>query len=155
MQASRAYACTFTGGSPGHGAAPEQEFAMKVIDPPKAGSPAENVWKALRPSLVPDAQPAEAVEPKNLEQPSCATVNDIRRLMLQSQEFRSIMPSAEVKSADRGKSRESDRTTLDTVFACLAICADEERRAISFGSNEGATAMRRSMHAIKKKFGIS
>jgi hypothetical protein len=116
---------------------------MKATDQPMAASSTDRVWKALRPSLPAGTEPAESDEP-----------NDIRRLMLQSQEFRSIMPSTEVKSADRG-GKEFDRATIDTVFACLAICADEERRAMSFGSREGATAMRRSMHAIKKKFGVS
>jgi hypothetical protein len=127
---------------------------MKTTDRLTAGSTADKIWNALRPSLGADLQPAETEEPRDIEETSCATVNDIRRLMLQSQEFRSIMPSANTNPAAKGNPKDHDRTVFDTVFACLAICADEERRAISFGSREGATAMRRTMHAIKKKFGI-
>jgi hypothetical protein len=116
---------------------------MKTIDQAVAGSSADRIWKALRPSLPHESESAGADEP-----------NEMRRLMLQSQEFRSIMPSAELKSADkRGKGLDS--TTIDIVFACLGICADEERRAMSIGSTGGATAMRRAMHAIKEKFDIS
>ncbi len=128
---------------------------MKLADRVMTESSTDKLWRALRPSFAGNMPPAEAGEPKDLEQPSSETVNDIRRLMLQSQEFRSIMPSADVKSKGTDKPKEFDRTTIDTVFACLAICADEERRAMSFGSIEGATVMRRSMHTIKKKFGIS
>ena len=116
---------------------------MKANDQLKGGSSAERIWKALRPSLPEGTESVGADEP-----------NEMRRLMLQSQEFRAITPSADVKSADKA-GKGLDRTTIDTVFACLAICADEERRAMSFGSTEGANAMRRAMHAIKKKFGIS
>ena len=121
----------------------EQESVMKATDRSMAGSSADRIWQALRPSLPVSTETAEPDEP-----------NEMRRLMLRSQEFRAIVPSADVKSADKGR-KAFDSRIIDTVFACLAICGDEERRAMSFGSNDGATAMRRSMHAIKKKFGIS
>ncbi len=116
---------------------------MKGTDQLTAGSATDRIWKALRPSLPEGVESAGADEP-----------NEMRRLMLQSQEFRAIMPSAEAKAADKG-GKEFDRATIDTAFACLAICASEEHRAMSFGSIEGANAMRRAMYAIKKKFGIS
>ncbi len=110
-----------------------------------ASSPSDDVWKALRPS--------EAEAPNELEQQSSDAANEFRHLMLSSQEFRAL-PLANPNAAPTGNPKEIDTATLDTVFACLAICADEERRALSFGSQEGATAMRRAMHAIKKKFGL-
>ena len=116
---------------------------MKTIDQLKAGSSADRIWNALRPSRQDGTDPASADEP-----------NEMRRLMLSSQEFRAFIPSAETKPADKA-ARKLDGATMDIVFACLAICADEERRAMSFGSTEGANAMRRAMHAMKKKFGIS
>jgi hypothetical protein len=122
---------------------PKQESAMKATDQNTAGSSAERIWKALRPSRQDSTDPAGADEP-----------NEMRRLMLSSQEFRAFTPSAETKPADQG-GKKLDGATMDIVFACLAICADEERRAMSFGSIEGANAMRRAMHAIKKKFGVS
>ena len=128
---------------------------MKATEQLMTSSSSDGIWKALRPSPLPSGQPAEAEASKELGQPSSVPLKDIRRLMLQSQEFRSIMPSANTNPAVKGNPKDIDGTTIDTVFACLAICADEERRAISFGSREGAAAMRRSMHAIKKKFGIS
>ena len=115
---------------------------MKSTDQYMAGSSADRIWEALRPSLPEGVESAGADEP-----------NEIRRLMLQSQEFRAFTPS-ETKPADHGV-KKLDGATMDTVFACLTICADEERRAMSFGSTEGANAMRRAMHAIKKKFGVS
>ena len=116
---------------------------MTATDRSMAGSSTDRIWQALRPSPPVNTETAEPDEP-----------NEMRRLMLRSQEFRAIVPSADVKSADKGR-KAFDSGIIDTVSACLAICADEERRAMSFGSNDGATAMRRSMHAIKKKFGIS
>jgi hypothetical protein len=116
---------------------------MKATDLLIATSSADRVWKALRPS------PPEGTESAGSDEP-----NEIRRLMLQSQEFRAFTPSAETKHVDQG-GKKLDGATMDIVFACLAICADEERRAMSFGPNEGANAMRRAMHAIKKKFGVS
>ena len=115
---------------------------MKITEQHSPHSPVDGIWEALRPSPVTSAQP------------SPAAMIDIRRLMLQSQEFRSIMPFENTNAAAKGNSKDIDRTTVDAIFACLAICADEERRAMTFGSREGATAMRRSMHAIKEKFGI-
>ena len=116
---------------------------MKATDQLTTASSADRMWEALRPSLPEGIESAGADEP-----------NELRRLMLQSQEFRAIVPSADMKSANKG-GKGFDTTTIDTVFACLAICADEERRVMSCGSTEGAKAMRRAMHAIKKKFGIS
>ena len=116
---------------------------MKATDRSTAGSSADRIWQALRPSLQDNTDSAGADEP-----------NEIRRLMLQSQEFRAYTPSAETKPTDQA-GKKSDSATMDVVFACLAICADEERRAMSLGSIEGATAMRRAMHAIKKKIGVS
>ncbi len=116
---------------------------MKTTDLNAPGSSTDRIWKALRPSRQESTDQAGADEP-----------NEIRRLMLSSQEFRAFAPSAEAKPADKG-GKKLDGATMDIVFACLAICADEERRAMSFGSIEGANAMRRAMHAIKKKFGIS
>ena len=121
----------------------EQESVMKALDQRINGSSADRIWQALRPSLQDSTDSAGVDE-----------LNEIRRLMLQSQEFRAFPPSAETKPADQA-AKKPDSVTMGVVFACLAICADEERRAMSFGSNDGATAMRRSMHAIKKKFGIS
>jgi hypothetical protein len=117
-------------------------------------SSSDELWKAFRPSPPAGEQPADADEPKDLEESAAASANEFRRLMLNSQEFRAL-PSVNPNAAATGTTKEIDKTTIDTVFACLAICADEERRAISFGSREGAIAMRRTMHAIKKKFGIS
>ena len=116
---------------------------MKATDQNVPGSTADRIWEALRPSLQDSTDSAGADEP-----------NEMRRLMLNSQEFRAFTPSADAKSADQA-GKKLDGATMDIVFACLAICADEERRAMSFGSNEGANAMRRAMHAIKKKFGVS
>ena len=116
---------------------------MKSTDQYMAGSSADRIWEALRPSVPEGTDSAGADEP-----------NEIRRLMLSSQEFRAFTPAAEAKPADQGV-KKIDGATMDIVFACLAICADEERRAMSFGSTEGANAMRRAMHAIKKKFGVS
>jgi hypothetical protein len=110
-----------------------------------ASNPSDEVWKALRPS--------EAEAPNDLEPESSDTANEFRRLMLSSQEFRAL-PLTSANGAPKGDLKDVDKATLDTVFACLAICADEERRALSFGSQEGATTMRRAMHAIKKKFGL-
>ena len=121
----------------------EQESVMKAIDRSTAGSSADRIWQALRPSLQDSTDSAGADES-----------NEIRRLMLQSQEFRAFTPSAETKPADQA-SKKPDSVTMGVVFACLAICADEERRAMSFGSIESATAMRRAMRSIKKKFGVS
>ncbi len=116
---------------------------MKATDQNVPGSSADRIWKALRPSSQDSPDSAGADEP-----------NEIRRLMLSSQEFRAFAPSGETKPADNA-AKKLDGATMDIVFACLAICADEERRAMSFGSTEGANAMRRAMHAMKKKFGIS
>jgi len=116
---------------------------MKPTSQLRPASSADRIWKALRPSLTEGIEPAGADEP-----------NEMRRLMLQSQEFRAIVSSADAKSADKS-GKGFDRTTIDTVFACLAICADEERRAMSSGSTEGANAMRHAMHAMKKKFGVT
>ena len=111
-------------------------------DPPN--KPSDDIWKALRPT--------EAEAPNDIQQQTEETANEFRRLMLSSQEFRAL-PTTNPNAA-QGKTGAIDKATYDTVFACLAICADEERRATSFGSTEGATAMRRAMHAIKKKFGL-
>jgi hypothetical protein len=121
----------------------EQESIMKTTDQNVPGSSTDRIWKALRPSHQDSTDQAGADEP-----------NEIRRLMLSSQEFRAFAPSAEAKPTDKA-GKKLDGATMDIVFACLAICADEERRAMSFGSIEGANAMRRAMHAIKKKFGVS
>ena len=115
---------------------------MKPTEQNVPGSTADKLWKALRPSLQDSTDSAGADEP-----------NEMRRLMLNSQEFRAFTPSGETKPGDPAV--KLDGATMDVVFACLAICADEERRASSFGSIEGANAMRRAMHAIKKKFGVS
>ncbi len=115
---------------------------MKPTDPKVPGSTADRIWEALRPSPQDSTETAGADEP-----------NEMRRLMLNSQEFRAFTPS-DTKPADAAV-KKLDGATMDIVFACLAICADEERRASSFGSIEGANAMRRAMHAIKKKFGVS
>jgi hypothetical protein len=146
--AGPAYTCT----DPGTGYAkvngkrirgnPEQEFVMKATNQPSSSSSADRIWKALRPSLPESTEPAGADEP-----------NEMRRLMLQSQEFRAIVSAADMKSADKS-GKGFDRSTIDTVFACLAICTEEQRRAMSSGSNEGANAMRHAMHAMKKKFGL-
>jgi hypothetical protein len=127
---------------------------MKVTDQIMASGSPDELWKALRPSLPTNGQPAEVEQPKDFEEPCAGPTNEFRRLMLQSQEFRAL-PSANANEAAKGTPKDIDKTTFDTVFACLAICADEERRAISFGSREDATAMRRTMHTIKKRFGIS
>ena len=116
---------------------------MKATDRSMNGSSVDRIWQALRPSLQDSTDSAGADE-----------LNEIRRLMLQSQEFRAYTPSAETKPTDQA-GKKPDSVTMDVVFACLAICSDEERRAMSLGSIEGATAMRRAMHAIKKKFVIS
>ena len=110
-----------------------------------ASSPSDDVWKALRP---PEAQSPNAPEAESTD-----SGNELRHLMLSSQEFRALFPD-NANAAPKGHLKDADKATLDTVFACLAICADEEHRAISFGSQEGATTMRRTMHAIKKKFGL-
>ena len=110
-----------------------------------ASGSSDEVWKALR--------PPEAEASNDIEQESSETVNEFRRLMLSSQEFRAL-PLANANEVPKGNLKAIDNATLDAVFACLAICADEERRVLSFGSQEGATAMRRTMHAIKKKFGL-
>ena len=119
---------------------------MKPTDQVVPGSTADRIWKALRPSLPDSTDSAGADEPNEM--------NEMQRMMLNSQEFRAFTPSAEPKPADPA-GKKLDGATMDVVFACLAICADEERRALSFGSSEGANAMRRAMHAIKKKFGVS
>ena len=116
---------------------------MKTTDRSKNGSSADKIWQALRPSLQDSTDSVGADEP-----------NEIRRLMLQSQEFRAYTPFAETKPTDQ-PGKKPDSATIDVVFGCLAICADEERRAMSLGSIDGATAMRRAMHAIKTKFGVS
>jgi len=116
---------------------------MKPTDQNVPGSTADKIWKALRPSLEDGTETAGADEP-----------NEMRRLMLNSQEFRAFTP-ADAKPVDPAAGKKLDGATMDIVFACLAICADEERRAMSFGSTEGANAMRRAMHAIKKKFGVT
>ena len=116
---------------------------MKATDRIMNGSSVDRIWQALRPSLQDSTDSAGADE-----------LNEIRRLMLQSLEFRAYTPSAETKPTDQA-GKTPDSVTMDVVFACLAICSDEERRAMSLGSIEGATAMRRAMHAIKKKFVIS
>ncbi len=121
---------------------------MLVTEPIMASNPSgpsDDVWKALRPS--------EGEAPDDIEQQSPESVNEFRRLMLSSQEFRAL-PTVNPNSAPKGNLRDADKATIDTVFACLAILADEERRAISFGSQEGATTIRRAMHAIRKKFGL-
>ena len=116
---------------------------MKATDRNMNGSSVDRIWQALRPSLQDSTDSVGADE-----------TNEIRRLMLQSQEFRAYTPSAEAKPTDQAGKR-PDSATMSVVFACLAICADEERRAMSLGSIESATAMRRAMHAIKKKFGVT
>ena len=116
---------------------------MKPTDQGVPGSTADRIWKALRPSLQDNTDSAGGDEH-----------NEMQRMMLNSQEFRAFTPSGETKPADPAANK-LDGATMDVVFACLAICADEERRALSFGSSEGANAMRRAMHAIKKKFGVS
>ena len=116
---------------------------MKALDQRTNGSSLDRIWQALRPSLQDGTDSAGADE-----------LNEIRRLMIQSQEFRAYTPSAETKPTEQAGKR-PDSATMGVVFACLAICADEERRAMSLGSIEGATAMRRAMHAIKTKFGVS
>jgi len=121
----------------------KKDFVTKPTDEKAPGSTADRIWKALRPSLQDSTEPADADES-----------NEMRRMMLNSQEFRAFTPSAETKPSDAA-GKKLDGATMDIVFACLAICADEERRASSFGSIEGANAMRRAMHAIKKKFGVS
>ena len=118
-----------------------------------ASSSSDDLWKAFRPPPPAGEEPAEGEKAKDIEEPSAESANEFRRLMLNSQEFRAL-PSVSVNAAAKGTTKEIDKTTIDTVFACLAICADEERRAMSFGSPDGANAMRRTMHAIKKKFGI-
>ena len=128
---------------------------MKVTEQHLPRSPIDGIREALRPSPVTGAQPAEAGSRKEREQRSCATAIDIRRLMLQSQEFRNSTSSANANPAAIRNGKDFEKMTIDTVIACLAICANEERREISFGSREGASAMRRSMHAIKAKFGIA
>ena len=115
---------------------------MKPTDQNVPGSTADKIWEALRPSLPDSTDTAGADEP-----------NEMRRMMLNSQEFRAFTPGDARPADSTGK--KLDGATMDIVFACLAICADEERRAMSFGSTEGANAMRRAMHAIKKKFGVS
>ena len=50
---------------------------------------------------------------------------------------------------------DKDRAKVDAIFACLAICADEERRAIAFGSRDAVAMTQRCIYSIKKKFGIS
>jgi hypothetical protein len=115
---------------------------IMTTDKDAPGSTADKLWEALRPSHQDSTDSAGADEP-----------NEMRRMMLNSQEFRAFTPS-ETKPADLAP-KKLDGATMDIVFACLAICADEERRASSFGSLEGANAMRRAMHAIKKKFGVS
>jgi hypothetical protein len=105
----------------------------------------DEVWKALRPS--------EAEAPNDIEQQDSESANEFRRLMLSSQEFRAL-PSVNPNAQPNENPNDVDKAVIDTVFACLAICADEEHRAASFGSLEGVTSMRRTMHAIKKKFGL-
>ena len=117
-----------------------------VIEPIMASNASDEVWKALRPS--------EAEAPNDIEQQSSETVNEFRRLMLSSQEFRALPQTNANTAPAKGNPKDIVKTTIDTVFVCLAICAEEEHRATSFGSREGATAMRRTIHAIKKKFGL-
>lgn len=127
---------------------------MKATEKHMPHGPIDGIWKALRPFPLTGAPTADTGELKERGQPSSANVIDIRRLMLHSQEFRSSVSSANANPAARGNAKDFDKTTIDAVLACLALCADEERREISTGSREGASAMRRSMHAIKTKFGI-
>ena len=89
--------------------------------------------------------------PKELAQPSTDTVDNIRRLMLQPQGVRNIAPL----TGSRPALEDRDRAKVDAIFACLAICADEERRAIAFGSRDAVAMTQRCIYSIKKKFGIS
>ncbi len=94
---------------------------------------------------------AESAMPKEPGRPFTDTVDNIRRPMLQPQEVRKIAPMAGSRPALEDK----DRAKLDAIYACLEICADEERRAIAFGSREAVAMTQRCIYSIKRKFGIS
>lgn len=94
-------------------------------------------------------------EPKELEQPSSNTVDNIRRLMNEPQGSRSIAPTSRSRYASNRHADDKDPIKIDAIFACLAICADEERRANAFGSREAVAVTQRCILSIKAKFGIS
>ena len=96
-----------------------------------------------------------AVTPKELEQPSSNTVDNIRRLMNEPKSPRSIAPASSPRFASSPHVNYKDPVKIDAIFACLAICADEERRALAFGSREAVAVTQRCIFSIKQKFGIS
>jgi hypothetical protein len=98
---------------------------------------------------------AASAMPKGLQRPSTDTVDSIRRLMLQPQAARKPEAMASGRFASRVALDDKDRAKIDAIFACLAICAEEERRAIAFGSREAVAVMQRCIYTIKRKFGIS
>ncbi|MBI3526425.1 MAG: hypothetical protein HY067_00455 [Betaproteobacteria bacterium] len=127
---------------------------MKTSERTMAATLSDEVWKALH-SVSGQRADAASAMPKELEQPSTDTVDSIRRLMLQPQGLRKIVPMAGSRFASRLAIEDKDRAKVDAIFACLAICADEERRAIAFGSREAVAVTQRCIYSIKKKFGIS
>ncbi len=98
---------------------------------------------------------AASAMPKELAQLSTQPVDSIRRLMLPPQEARKPESMASSRLASGLFLNEKDRAKIDAIFACLAICAEEERRAIAFGSREGVAFTQRCIYNIKTKFGIS
>ena len=123
---------------------------MKTSERNRASTQSDEVRKVLHSVNGKPSHVASAMA-KGLEQPSADTAEYIRRLMLQPQEVRKIVSTAGSRLAPEDK----DRAKLDAVYACLEICADEERRAIAFGSREAVAMTQRCIYSIKKKFGIN
>jgi hypothetical protein len=132
----------------------EAEFTMKTSEHTMAPTLSDEVLRALHSVSGKRAEAASAM-PKQLEQPSTDTVDSIHRLMIQPQGVRSIAPAPSARLVSKQHLEDKDRVKIDAIFACLAICADEERRAIAFGSRDAVAVTQRCIYSIKKKFGIS
>jgi hypothetical protein len=127
---------------------------MDTSEHTTASTLSDEVRRALH--SVPGKQAgAASAMPKELEHRATDTVDSIRRLMLQPQEARKPEAMASGRLASRLSLDEKDRAKIDAIFACLAICAAEERRAIAFGSREAIAVTQRCIYSIKTKFGIS
>ena len=131
----------------------EAELTMKTSEHTMAPTLFDEVRQALHSVPGKQAEAASAM-PKQLEHPSTDTVDSIRRLIIQPQGVRSIAPAPSTRLVSKQRQEDKDRVKIDAIFACLAICADEERRAIAFGSREAVAVTQRCIDSIKKKFGI-
>jgi hypothetical protein len=137
-----------------HESVTEAEFTMNSSEHTTAPTLSDEVRRAFQSVPGKEAAAASAM-PKELERSPTDTVDSIRRMMLPPQGARKPESMASSRLASRLFLDEKDRAKIDAIFACLAICAEEERRAIAFGSREGVAVTQRCIYSIKTKFGIS